>query len=99
MGAELVANSMRGIARSRLWLAGFSLIVAWASFSAIHGQVAGLYHDDGIYAAVAKSLAEGQGYRIASLPTNLRKQNTISSLVSSPFTWKLDPKFPENCSC
>jgi hypothetical protein len=56
--------------RHRLWLACFSLIVTCAGFSAIHGQVADLYHDDGIYAAVAKSLAEGGGYRIAGLPTN-----------------------------
>ena len=61
---------MRGLPRYRLWLAGFSLIVAGAGLSAIHGQAAGLYHDDGIYVAVAKSLVEGEGYRNGSLPTN-----------------------------
>ena len=83
--------------RYRLWLAGFSLIVAWAGFSATHGQVAGLYHDDGIYAAVAKSLAAGEGYSIASLPTSpaQTKYPFLYSLVLS-FIWKLDPRFPEN---
>lgn len=57
----------------------------------------GLYHDDGIYAAVAESLAAGEGYRIASLPTNLAqtKYPFLYSLVLS-FIWKLDQRFPEN---
>ena len=60
-----------------LWLITVSLLVALAGFTAIHEQVAGLYHDDGIYAAVAKSVAEGEGYRIG-FPPLLRKQSTPS---------------------
>jgi hypothetical protein len=56
--------------------------VALASSTAIHEQVAGLYHDDGLYAAVAKSLAEGGGYRIAGLPTN-------SAQTEYPFLYSL----------
>jgi hypothetical protein len=59
--------------------------------------VAGLYHDDDIYAAVANSLAEGKGYRIASLPANpaQTKYPFLYSLVLS-FIWKPDQRFPEN---
>jgi hypothetical protein len=59
--------------------------------------VAGLYHDDDIYAAVGKSLAEGEGYRIASLATNpaQTKYPFLYPLVLS-FIWKLDARFREN---
>jgi hypothetical protein len=81
----------------RLWLVGLSLLIGVAGFSAINGQVVGLYHDDGIYAVVAKSLAEGEGYRVASLPTNpaQTKYPFLYSLLLS-FIWNLDPRFPEN---
>jgi hypothetical protein len=57
----------------------------------------GAYHDDGIYVATAKSLAEGQGYRIISLP-NEPAQTKYPPLY--PFVlsliWRVYPQFPQN---
>jgi hypothetical protein len=58
---------------------------------------AGMYHDDAVYLATAKALAEGKGYRIESLPDERWETKYppafpfILSLV-----WKLSPKFPGN---
>jgi hypothetical protein len=57
----------------------------------------GAYHDDGIYVATAKALAEGQGYRIISLP-NEPAQTKYPPLY--PFVlsliWRAYPQFPQN---
>ena len=57
----------------------------------------GLFHDDGIYAVVAKSLSDGAGYRIISLPTapDQTKYPFLYSYILS-WLWSLDPKFPDN---
>jgi hypothetical protein len=39
----------------------------WIAFRA---PAVGINHDDGIYLVTAKALAEWEGYRIISLPTN-----------------------------
>ena len=44
------------------------LLIAVAAFAAINPRILGLFHDDGIYAVAAKALADGDGYRIISLP-------------------------------
>jgi hypothetical protein len=38
-------------------------------------NIIGLFHDDGIYAVVAKALSEGNGYRIISLPGEPTRQS------------------------
>lgn len=53
--------------------------------------------DGGIYLATAKSLAEGQGYRIQSLPEPLPQTKyppLFPFLVS--VIWQLAPRFPDN---
>ena len=57
----------------------------------------GLFHDDGIYAVVAKSLSDGAGYRLISLPTapDQTKYPFLYSYILS-WLWSLDPKFPDN---
>lgn len=57
----------------------------------------GFYHDDGIYWACAKSLAQGSGYRIASLPGELY-QTKYPPLYPALLAgiWKLNPDFPSN---
>ena len=40
------------------------LLVGNASYWSSNKEVLGLFHDDGIYAVVAKSLSDGAGYRI-----------------------------------
>ncbi|HLJ46085.1 MAG TPA: hypothetical protein VKU01_08765 [Bryobacteraceae bacterium] len=57
----------------------------------------GVYHDDTIYTVVAKNLAEGNGYRIASLPDQpwqTKYPPLFSALLAG--LWKLNPAFPQN---
>jgi len=57
----------------------------------------GHLHDDSIYFVCAKSLAEGRGYRILSLPAEpyQTKYPPLWPLMLAGI-WKLDPHFPEN---
>ena len=68
-----------------------------ASIWSSNKEVLGLFHDDGIYAVVAKSLSDGTGYRIISLPTapDQTKYPFVYSYVLS-WLWRLYPKFPDN---
>ena len=74
-----------------------SLLVGIASIWSSNKEVLGLFHDDGIYAVVAKSLSDGTGYRIISLPTapDQTKYPFVYSYVLS-WLWRLYPKFPDN---
>ena len=60
-------------------------------------QALGLFHDDGIYAVVAKAIYQGDGYRIISLPTApaQTKYPFLYSFILSWF-WSLNPAFPGN---
>ena len=62
-----------------------------------HFRAAGLFHDDGIYIVNAKSLYEGTGYRIASLPDSppQTKYPPVFPLILS-LIWHINPYFPEN---
>jgi hypothetical protein len=57
----------------------------------------GYYHDDSIYWVSAESLAQGHGYRIASLPGE-PYQTKYPPLYSAllAVVWKLSPEFPSN---
>ncbi len=57
----------------------------------------GIYHDDAIYAVTAKSLAEGGGYRIGSLPEqpHQTKYPPLWPAVLA-VVWHLAPQFPAN---
>lgn len=57
----------------------------------------GYHHDDSIYWVSAKSLAEGDGYRIASLPGE-PYQTKYPPLYPALLAgiWKLNPDFPSN---
>jgi hypothetical protein len=77
--------------------AAFVLYIA-----AIHGVCYlapgyGLFHDDDIYLVTAKSLAEGTGYKIVSLPSAI-PQTKYPPLfpVLLAGVWKILPRFPEN---
>ena len=45
-----------------------ALLLGGAAFWGANKQILGLFHDDGIYAVAGKALANGDGYRIVSLP-------------------------------
>jgi hypothetical protein len=71
-----------------------SALLAWQWRSLPH---LGFYHDDGIYWVCAKSLAEGHGYHIASLPDEpfqTKYPPVFPALLA--IVWKLNPTFPEN---
>jgi 4-amino-4-deoxy-L-arabinose transferase-like glycosyltransferase len=56
-----------------------------------------MFHDDGIYAVTAKSLATGHGYRITSLPTEIAQTKyPILFPALLAVVWKLFPEFPQN---
>jgi len=73
------------------------LLAGGTSYWSSNKEVLGLFHDDGIYAVVAKSLSDGAGYRIISLPTApyQTKYPFLYSYILS-WLWSLDPKFPHN---
>ncbi len=57
----------------------------------------GFYHDDSIYWVSAKSLAAGDGYRIASLPGQpyqTKYPPLYAALLAG--VWRLNPNFPSN---
>jgi hypothetical protein len=73
------------------------LFAGWAYWTALHAPAVGMFHDDGIYAVTAKSLATGHGYRIASLPTEIAQTKypiLFPALLAA--VWKLFPQFPQN---
>ncbi len=59
----------------------------------------GAYHDDAMYLQSAKSLAEGHGYCIPSLPDTLyqTKYPPLFPFLMS-LIWRMDPHFPGNLS-
>jgi len=59
------------------------LLIAVAAFAAINPRILGLFHDDGIYAVAAKALADGDGYRIISLPGDPARQSIRSFIPRS----------------
>lgn len=66
-------------------------------FSLLDSRRFGAYHDDGIYVATAKSMAEGAGYRIISLPyepAQTKYPPLFAFLLS--LIWRLYPGFPRN---
>jgi hypothetical protein len=80
-----------------LWAILLGLLIGIAGVWSSNKEVLGLFHDDGIYAVVAKSLHDGAGYRIISLPTapDQTKYPFLYSYILS-WLWSLDPKFPDN---
>jgi len=57
----------------------------------------GFYHDDSLYWVSAKSLAQGDGYRIASLPGQpfeTKYPPFYPALLAG--IWKINPSFPSN---
>jgi hypothetical protein len=92
---------LRAGLRRRLFIAGLFLLVlapsAYLAFTLRSMPHLGFYHDDSIYWTSAKSLAQGSGYRIASLPGE-PYQTKYPPLYPALLAgiWKLNPQFPAN---
>ena len=80
---------------SKLALAGVFLVSAYAI--AMFAPATGIFHDDGIYVVTARALAEGEGYRIISLPESppQTKYPILFPWLLS-LVWRLAPSFPDN---
>ena len=74
----------------------FLLTIAFGLLTTAPGVI-GSYHDDGIYVATAKALAEGNGYIQPNLPVTL-PQTKYPPFLSYVFmlVWKIYPHFPGN---
>lgn len=74
--------------RVMLVLAAVSL--ALGAVTAEYG-LAGVYHDDGVYALTAQSLAHGDSYRMISLPGApfQTKYPPLYPLLLAPFSWSI----------
>src|SRR5690606_37683187 len=60
-------------------------------------QAFGAAHDDALYFSSAKSIAEGRGYRLASMPGE-PPQTKYPALYPALLSvvWRVDPEFPRN---
>jgi uncharacterized membrane protein len=87
-------------ARSVLERGVVALIVCGVLLSGFYltqPDVLGLYHDDGIYVATAKSLAERSEYRLINVPTTPyeTKYPPLYPAILA-IVWKFAPHFPAN---
>lgn len=89
-------------ARYPRWLRSAAILVALTGlaigyFVLARTPTVGTFHDDGIYLVTAKSLAEGQGYRIISIPGDppQTKYPVLFPWVLS-LVWRVYPSFPDN---
>jgi hypothetical protein len=100
-GQSVTRNQTRPSARAVFWIA-FALVMTLAAVLSSRSIAAyqtyfGMYHDDGIYLVTAKSLAEGQGLRILSLPGEpLQTKYPPGYPVLLAAMWLTNPQFPNN---
>jgi len=72
----------------------FLIPVYWIAYRA---PAVGIFHDDGIYLVTAKALAEGEGYRIVSLPSEMpQTKYPVLFPAILAIAWKIFPQFPDN---
>lgn len=92
-------NGERSFAARRAPILLFILTSTWllAAFLLRDGRAAGLFHDDGIYIAAGRSLAEGEGYRVSSLPgAPWQTKYPVLFPALLALVWKICPAFPDN---
>jgi hypothetical protein len=78
-------------------LAPMLMALIWCYVTALSTPSTGTYHDDGVYLVTAQSLANGDGYRIGSLPD--RPPQTKYPILFPwllSLVWRAIPTFPDN---
>lgn len=81
----------------RLWPGLLGLVVFAIALWAQTDALAGVFYDDGIYLSLARSLAEGEGFRYGHLPgdpAGVRYPFLYPYVLS--FLWRVWPSFPAN---
>lgn len=96
IGQTASVESVRRLLVVLLLIAGL-VPSAWLAWQWRAMPQLGIYHDDAIYLVSAKSLAEGSGYRIDSLPER-PPQTKYPPLWPALLAgvWKLAPEYPAN---
>lgn len=98
-GEGLTSTTLHSWARALLTstLGLVALVLLYAYGVGFTSPAAGFFHDDGIYLVTAQALADGRGYRIISLPTEIAqtKYPIFFPLLLS-FAWRMNPAFPDN---
>jgi hypothetical protein len=72
-------------------------LVTLLQLPALTSPFSGGFHDDGVYLVTARALAEGNGYRIESLPDGLAQTKypvVFPALLAA--VWSFYPSFPDN---
>jgi hypothetical protein len=94
-------RSSTGGSSARLWLGAFGatalLLAGYQTVACLGPLTIGLWQDDGIYVATARSLAEGEGYRhpyIPGQPWQTKYPILYPALLA--LAWLVDPDYPAN---
>ena len=80
------------------WFTVAAAVILLIAYCAVWATpAAGLAHDDGIYIATAKAIANGEGYVMPNLPGSPRQTKfpPLFPLLLS-LLWRLNPRFPNN---
>lgn len=79
------------------WAAAAGLAAAAVAAALMPHALVGVFYDDGIYAALARSLAEGHGYRLLYLPgapAAVHYPPLYPAFLA--LLWRVWPSFPDN---
>ena len=76
-----------------------AIVVAYLALASTQASTSwfGYYHDDSLYWTAARSLASGDGYRMASVPgAPLQTKYPVAFPWLLSWVWRLEPEFPAN---
>ena len=92
-----VTIDIDAVLRHRYAAAVVAAALSVAALLSMRPTVIGFIHDDGVYTVVAKSISQGTGHRIVSLPGS--PPETLYPFAY-PFVlsllWRINPVFPDN---
>ncbi len=94
----MTISSVQGLKRSDYLVAlGLFVLMLITGGLRMAGGVCGVFHDDAIYVGTAKSLADGDGYRLMGVPgTPPQTKYPILYPAVLAAVWKIWSTFPDN---